>query len=383
MTHTFQRTPFTWLAYFLLAFYGYFLNILGPITPFLKDELQLTYTISSLHFTAFAAGMLLVGLFGHLLIQRIGHWFSLWLGAAGISLGGLILILGHTPIVTIGASFCMGAIGSLIMPLVASGLSDLHGEGRAIALTEANVMASLISVAAPLLVGFFARSVLGWRWALGIAALAPLVLFAFFVSARPPAVEASPDLTRTGRHALPGLYWVFWSALVLGVAVEFCMISWSADYMQNALGMPQVAAAQSVSLFLAGMIAGRLLASRLVQRFTPRSVVIASTLLAGLGFIVFWRTNSIPLGLVGLFITGLGVASLYPLILSLALGAAGGHSVQASARATLASGVAILALPLLLGRLADALTIRPAYGVVAVLLVGVLGIILLVRRHTR
>jgi fucose permease len=76
-----------------------------------------------------------------------------------------------------------------------------------------------------------------------------------------------------------------------------------------------------------------------------------------------------------LFVTGLGVASLYPLILSLAMGTAPNNTVQASARATLASGAAILTLPLVLGRLADAVGIRSAYGVVALLLLGVFLII--------
>lgn len=61
MTRTFHRDRYTWLAYLSLAFYGYFLNVLGPITPFLKEELGLSYTLSSLHFTAFAVGILFVG----------------------------------------------------------------------------------------------------------------------------------------------------------------------------------------------------------------------------------------------------------------------------------------------------------------------------------
>ena len=93
-----------------------------------------------------------------------------------------------------------------------------------------------------------------------------------------------------------------------------------------------------------------------------------SILLASLGFLIFWRTENVVLGLSGLFLTGLGVANLYPLILSLAIGAANGNTVQAGARATLASGTAILALPLALGRLADAAGIRSAYGVVLILL---------------
>ena len=76
MTQPFHRDRFTWLTYLLLAFYGYSLNVLGPITPFLKSELELSYTVSSLHFTAFAVGILLVGLGGHWVIGWLG--LSCW-----------------------------------------------------------------------------------------------------------------------------------------------------------------------------------------------------------------------------------------------------------------------------------------------------------------
>jgi len=99
--------------------------------------------------------------------------------------------------------------------------------------------------------------------------------------------------------------------------------------------------------------------------------VSISILIAGIGFLLFWRTETPWLGLSGLFLTGLGVANLYPLILSLAINAADGNTVQAGARATLASGTAILALPLLLGGFADAVGIRLAYSVVLLLLISV------------
>jgi len=380
MAQTFNRNRLTWLAYLLLAFYGYFLNILGPITPFLKEELGLSYTVSSLHFTAFAVGILLVGLGGHLLIQHVGRWFSLWIGAVGMSLSACLLLAGKTPTITIGASFLMGLIGSLILVIVPSVLSDQHGELRAVALSEANVVASLVSTAAPLMVGWFAHFAGGWRWALGIAAFTPIPMRLGL--GRVNALQAAPaqeDLTR-GKQPLPILFWIYWVAIVLAVAVEFCMISWSADYLENGIGMLKVDAAQAVSLFLAAMIVGRLAGSRLVQHFSTHKVVIGSILVASLGFLVYWNTSSIVLGLGGLFVTGLGVASLYPLILSFAIGAAKGQTVQASARATLASGTAILTLPLVLGRLADARGIRQAYGVVAVLLISVFLIIWLTGR---
>src|SRR5260370_34350345 len=84
--------------------------------------------------------------------------------------------------------------------------------------------------------------------------------------------------------------------------------------------MPRADAAEAVSLCLAGMIIGRLASSRLVQRFSPHQVVTGSLLIAGGGFLIYWIATAPVFGMVGLFITGLGVSSLYPLFLSLALG---------------------------------------------------------------
>jgi fucose permease len=375
MTMAFYRDRFTWLAYLLLAFYGYFLNVLGPITPFLKSELRLSYTVGSLHFTAFAVGILLIGLGGHLLIRCIGRWRSLWTGAIGMSLSALLLLTGQTPAVTIGASFLMGLVGSLILAIVPSALSDQHGELRAVALSEANVISSLVSTAAPLMVGWFAHATGDWRPALGLVAFAPILLYLGFGKITSPAATSIQEDPVPAKQPLPSLFWIYWVAIVLAVAIEFCMISWSADYMENVLGMIKADAAQAVSLFLAAMIVGRLIGSRLVLRFSTRQLVIASILVASVGFLVYWQAKSTLLGLGGLFVTGLGVASLYPLILSLAIGAANNNTSQASARATLASGTAILTLPLVLGRLADAAGIQQAYGVVVFLLVSVFLII--------
>ena len=375
MQRTFHRDRFTWLAYLALAVYGYFLNILGPITPFLKEELGLNYTVSSFHFTAFAIGILLVGVGGHLVIQRIGPRYSLWLGLFGMSLSALLLLLGQSPIVTIGASFLMGLIGSLILAIVPAALSDQHGEMKAVALSEANVIAFLFSTFAPLLVGWFAHTGAGWRLALGIMAGIPLLMFLAIGRDSSPAAASTPTREQVrSERPLPPLFWLYWLGIVLGVSVEFCMVFWSADYIEQVLGLVKADAAQAVSLFLAAMIIGRLLGSRLVARFDTRTVVTVSIIIAGFGFLLFWLTSLPFLGLSGLFLTGLGVANLYPLILSLAINAADGHTVQAGARATLASGTAILALPLLLGRLADVVGIRPAYAVVLVLLVGIFSI---------
>jgi fucose permease len=243
------------------------------------------------------------------------------------------------------------------------------------------VVSSFFSTLAPILVGGAVYWAGSWRWALAIMALAPLLMLLGFRKVSAPLISSPRLNPAQTRQSLPALYWIFWIAIVLAVSVEFCMIYWSADYLENGLGMLKVDAAQAVSLFLGAMIIGRWGGSRLVQRFAAPKIVIAAILVAAAGFALFWRAETIAMGLAGLFFCGLGVANLYPLTLAIAIGVSNGNSIAASARATLASGVAILLLPLILGRLADAFGIRQAYGVVAILLLGIFLIIFFAGRR--
>lgn len=368
MTGKFTRNWFTWIAYILLAFYSYFLNILGPITPFLHDELQISYTVSSLHFSAFAAGIILVGLLGHALIDRIGRRQALSIGAIGLGVGALLLVSGRSPAVTVSATFLMGCVGSLILAVVPAALAEEHGELRAVAISEANVLASLISAAAPFLVGWLVNRLIGWRMALVSAALLSILVGATLIRPGQPRF-IQPKGKQPGR-ALPPQFWFYWITLVLAVSIEFCMIFWSADYLVSELNLAPATAAQSVSLFLAGMVLGRLVGSRVLRLLSPRTVVLASILVGMLGFAFYWTAASPWVGMLSLGITGFGVASLYPLVLSMAIGAASGGESLAGARTTLASGTAILLLPLVLGRLADLAGIKTAYTLVAALFIG-------------
>jgi fucose permease len=76
---------------------------------------------------------------------------------------------------------------------------------------------------------------------------------------------------------------------------------------------------------------------------------------------------------IGLFLAGLGVANLYASIVTLLYEVAGPLKAAAGSGSILASGVAILSLPFLLGLLADLIGIR-----LALLLVALLYLLLIV-----
>jgi fucose permease len=376
----FVRDSLTWATYLLLAYYGYLLNILGPITPFLKAKLNITYAQASFHFSAFAIGMILAGLGGDRVVKRLGRKRAVWFGVAGMSIGVSVLSFGGRPVVTIGAALLMGTLGSLLLVLVPAILADHHGQHITTAVTEANVVASLAAASAPILVGLAARTFNEWRIPLLISVAAAIGIGWLF---RPRTMtegtpRANHPAVAPGR--LPAPYWMFWMALVLVVSVEFCMIFWGVDYLEREIGLARANAAMLLSLFLWAMMLSRWVGSRLVRRFATTRLVTGALILSSLGFLVYWSFSSAVVVVAGLFVSGLGIANLYPLILSCALNQATENTNLASARSTLASGTAILALPLVLGSLADQVGIRPAYGIVAVLLLAALGVFWLATR---
>jgi MFS family permease len=74
----FHRDELTWLAFGMLGFYNYLLSGLGPLMPSLREDLGLSYTIASLHFSAFAVGMILAGLIGDRVVRRIERRTVFW-----------------------------------------------------------------------------------------------------------------------------------------------------------------------------------------------------------------------------------------------------------------------------------------------------------------
>ena len=383
MPQPFRRSQHTWLLYLTLAIFGFVINALGPVTPFLKAELNLSYTVTSLLFSAFASGMILTGLAGHVLVRRLGGGGVLWLALFGMCLSAIGLAVSQSPWTTIIASFSMGCIGSMVPAVTSSSLSDEHGENRSAALSESNLIAAVSSALAPLMVGWFSYTILGWRFALVLPMIAALALLFGMRNQVRLTGRAEGQEAVHANSKLPARYWVFWVMNILAVSLEFCMLSWSADYLEHVAGLPTPVATQAISIFLAGMILGRAAGSRLVLRFTSYQVVTGSILVALAGFLLYWSAAAAWMPVVGLFLTGLGVANQFPLALSLAIGASGGNTVRASTQSALASGIAIFVLPLVLGRLADAFGIRLAYGIVLILLGAAFTLIRLTARQAR
>jgi fucose permease len=98
------------------------------------------------------------------------------------------------------------------------------------------------------------------------------------------------------------------------------------------------------------------------------------------GFPLFWLSGGTAPTLAGLFVTGLGIGSVYPLGVSAALAAAPGNAAAAAARLAVGGGGAVLVAPFALGALADRLGIGTAFGVVAPMLLAAVALAIIAGR---
>lgn len=96
---TFTRTPTTWLAYPLTGCFLYLQSALGPLMPFLRAELYMSYTTTSLHFSAFALSLLPAVFSETVSLKPSGAPRLLWGGGSSMATGKMLLVAGLHPVV--------------------------------------------------------------------------------------------------------------------------------------------------------------------------------------------------------------------------------------------------------------------------------------------
>lgn len=373
----FVRTPVTWLAYALMAYFSFALSVLGPTMPFIAANLKLTFTEISYHFTMMAVGGLITSLIGDKVARRIGNARLGWGGAILLALALPGITFGMVLPTTLFFSFLYGlGIGFAALVTIAA-LAEANPQHATKAYTEGNIGGGTALIAGPALVGFIASSTLGWQ-AIGFLPLLLIALIALIFRgvALPSAhIEArSPSQEAAENAPLPLLFWVFGVLIFLSVAIEWLISSWGASFLTSVVGYLPSTAASLVSVFAFAMVVGRLVGRRLLDYIPESRLLIFSLVWVLLAFPIYWLSTLPLLNVAGLFLIGLGVGNLAPLSMSAAMAAAGAATNRASARLTLFPTLANITMVPLVGILADGFGIQRAYLVVVVVVIVAIAV---------
>jgi len=363
------------VTYAQVAVYGWFIYGFGPSIPLLRDEQGLSSSVAALHDTAFAAATIIVGVFGTRIAHTIGRGRALRYGGILVAIGLSLYCAGHGLAVSLSGAVILGFGAGLLIVFANAHLTAHQGSAAPAALAEANMLAALAGMIAPLALGIGVAIGWGWRPGLLVAALGYVVIEFF----RGPTnyFNDDPTLDHDEEPELPlrRPFWFAILALVFLVSAEFCLVFWSSDLLHTRGGVERGMAAASLTAVVAGMAVGRGVGSIFAQRFNPERLLQLVIALAGVGIILAWATTSTTVIVIGLFIAGLGIAMQWPLGMSRAARASDNQSDRAASYAAVAAGIAGGTAPFILGALSDRMGIELAFLVAPAALVIAFAIV--------
>ena len=186
-----------------------------------------------------------------------------------------------------------------------------------------------------------------------------------------PAVavrEAHPDdPPRRSARQISAVIWVLGLLALCGQVGEGSAGDWSAVYMHANLGTSAAVAAVALGAFSVTMAAGRVAGDRLSARFGPVRLVRASGLVAGLGLAAGLLIGTPAAGIVGFALLGLGLAGIFPQIVTAAARLDPEQAGRNIGRIAAVSYSGLLSGPVLIGVIASGVGLRAALGVPAAL----------------
>lgn len=368
------RDRLTWLAYGLLAAFGYFFYGFGPVVPLLHEEQGTSRGVAGLHATAFAVGGLVAATAMPHLVRRFGRQVLAWAGLAGLSTAALGFWTVHALWLTLPLAAIASAFGALIVNTALATMSEHHGPAGPAAISEGNAVGAAVGLVAPLVIGATVAAGLGWRPGLAAVAwvgvLVAVAALAFRV--RIPAALPLPEAATRGR--LPGAFWLVWCCLIATGSVEVCLNLWVADVLRTHSHTSPGLATAAVSVIIAGMVVGRFAGGRVLLRWPARQVLLGALALSTVGFGVFWSAPVPWLAVGGLVLLGLGNATHFPIGMALAVIHSGGQPDLALSRATYALSLAFGVAPFALGVVADFVGPHTAFLMVPAFLLTAAGL---------
>ena len=278
-------------------------------------EFGLLYLVSAL---LFAVGALSSGLVAGRVGRRPVYASAALLIAAGMALevvapGWLVFLAG------VGLT---GAGCGVVVTVGSSIVMDVAAPGSGGTLSRLHVFYSVGALVAPVAIGVLVGLGIEWRLLAGATGLAGLALAeplsrAGAVPPRPRApvgTTSVPHLTGTParlRLALAALG----LAIACYVAAESGVSSWLVGFLADE---PMTAATLALSLFWAGIAAGRVTASRIADRFDPVRFTVSCAVAGGIAILAAVGLASGPIR-IGLFLAaGFAFGPVYPMIMSVA-----------------------------------------------------------------
>lgn len=299
------------LGVVLNLFYAYMslglvLIMLGSILPEMKADYELSYQVGGALLSVQSVGYVLAGLLAGYLPFLLGIKISFILIQLSVTLGFIMLLVSGNPVWLLIAMFLIG-IGKGGITNYNNLLMNIYSEGNAGPLNILHACFAAGAVIAPLI----AMVVAGWRPAVIIGCVCCAASLAFLLPAgfsdKDLETTDGPDISDMAENnrkkkvdygfVKEKLFWVTVIICFFYQAVEASFMGWMTSFLIDTGVMAESLAQFTTSVLWMALMAGRLLCSVAARKFTPRSMILALTLITT-GFMAVLLQTKSPAGLI-------------------------------------------------------------------------------------
>lgn len=298
-----------------------FVDVVGVSTGYIQQDFDLpdnlAQLIPSMAFIWFFLLSVPVGIFQ----DKWGKRNMLNLGMAITGLGMLIPFLGYSfPIML--AAFVFLGIGNTIVQVSANPL--LHDvaprEKFSSFMSLTQFLKAIVSLLGPVIATFMAAQFGNWRLVFAVYAITSLISvgWLFFTniiesgSENEPATYKSCFLLLRNPFILMMVIGIF-----LTVGADVGMNSNIQKYLMSVFGLEIEEASLGISLYFMALMISRFLGAILLNWIKPRLFFVTTAVIALLSVFLMLIAPSSAIGLLAIFLIGLGSGNLFPLIFSI------------------------------------------------------------------
>lgn len=363
----------------VFTLFGTSITIIGATLPKILADFGWNYLIAGLVIGAGAVAYFVSTFAAGYLIKRFGPKPTILLGLLLEVVGLSFFAATPDPLTNILLNALIGlGQGCIEVGVNCSTLTiDPHNSGRPMNLMHGAF--AIGAIAGPVALGALLQSGLGWILIYrAIAFICALLAALVVITAWPPsAAPAEGEDHSPPRLAANPAYWLSFVALFLYVGVEIGVSNWVAEYYATVFAYSAAASALLVSLFWAGLLAGRFGVPLFFHGARQDAVLLGLSALAALAIallVVLGHFASTPAisrsGLVLVFLAGLGCSIYYPVIITL-LGKCFPHAAsQAVGFAATGGGIGMFVFPFIMSAIAQRWGIRSGFATYALFAVA-------------
>lgn len=315
----FNKRVVFWSACAGMLLFGICIITLGSVVADLRLKLDLDEISAGTLFTILPIGIIAGSLLFGPIADRNGYkillavsaiimaagFFGIAYTASEFFLKIFILLIG------LGGGAINGATNALV--------SDISETGKGANISLLGVFYGVGALGMPLILALL-RNIMNFEIIVASVGMLTLLtaIFYFIIKFPPPKQIKSVPFSETIKLVKNKMLLLIAFFLFFQSGYEGIINNWTTTYMISNLAVEQSSALYALTLFVAGLVAMRLLIGSLFRSFTPSKLLVISFGLTIAGLLILKLSHSYSLSVSGLVLLGAGLAGGFPIMLGIA-----------------------------------------------------------------